>query len=136
MYLFNITIKDSKIQGKGVFVLESIPKGSVVWKFYPGKDKSMTQNEFESLAEENKRTIEKVGYLSPISGIWIYPAENDLARYTNHSINNSNLSASINEGISSEIFFIANRNINKDEELLVNYLEFDEFIKNTKPNWI
>ena len=136
MYLYNVTAKESKIEGKGVFILESILKGSVVWKFNPETDKSITQEEYVSLDEEGKRILEKVGYLSPLSGLWIYPSEDDLARYTNHSIDSNNLTVVFDENISPEAIFIANRNIDKDEELLVNYLEFDEFIKNTKPVWI
>ena len=135
MYLFKVKIKDSKIEGKGVFTLENISKGTIVWKFNPDIDKSMTQKEYNKLDKDGKEELEKVGYLSPSSGLWIYPSENDLARYTNHSLKNNNLSVIFDKAISPEAIFVANRDILKGEELLNNYLEFDEFIKNTKPTW-
>lgn len=136
MYLCKVEVRDSNIEGKGVFITESTVKGSVVWKFNSGSDKSMTQVEYTALNEESKREMEKVGYLSPSSGLWIYPSEDDVARYTNHSTLHNNLSVKFDSEISPEVFFIANRNIGEGEELIVNYLEFDEFIKNTKPDWI
>jgi len=32
-FLYQIEIKKSKIEGKGVFALENIPKGAVYWVF-------------------------------------------------------------------------------------------------------
>mgnify|MGYP003953543249 CR=1 FL=1 len=62
--------------------------------------------------------------------------ENDPARFTNHSISNNNLSVVHDPEKSSELYFIASRDIDIGEELIVNYLEFDEFIKGNKPEWV
>lgn len=135
MYLYKIKTKDSGIEGKGVFCLEDIPKDSIVWKFDQNHDKALSQEDYAKLNEEGKREMQKVGYLSPVSKTWIYPPENDPARYTNHSPSTNNLSVIFDMAISPEPYFVANRNISNGEELTNNYLEFDEYIKNTKPDW-
>ena len=94
----------------------------------------MAPEEYEKLNSENKEYIEKVGYLSPLSNMWIFPDKDDNAKYTNHS-NINNLTAVKNTEFSEEIYFIANRDIEASEELTNNYHEFDEFIKSIKPEW-
>jgi SET domain-containing protein len=136
MYLFKIKTEKSQIEGFGVFSLEKIPAGSVVWKFDQTHDKSLSQNDFFKLSREAQEELEKVGYLSPVSNMWIYPPENDPARFTNHHPSTNNLSVVFNSLISAEPFFKANRDITEGEELTVNYLEFDEFIKSKRPEWI
>ena len=39
MYLRKIEARQSDINGKGVFALEDIPKGTKVWVFDPNHDK-------------------------------------------------------------------------------------------------
>lgn len=94
----------------------------------------MAPEEYEKLNSENREYIEKVGYLSPLSNMWIFPDKDDNAKYTNHS-NTNNLTAVKNTELSEEIYFIANRDIEASEELTNNYHEFDEFIKSIKPEW-
>ncbi|MEN9552234.1 MAG: hypothetical protein RI935_611 [Candidatus Parcubacteria bacterium] len=134
MYLIKTEVRGSTINGKGVFTLEAIKKGDVVWKFVKGADDKMTTEEYENLNDEDKKYIEKVGYLSPLSNMWVFPSKDDNAKYTNHS-NVNNLTAIKNIELSEEIYFIANRNINLGEELTNNYHEFDEFVKSIKPDW-
>lgn len=136
MYLYKIEVKDSHIEGKGVFTSEKIENNSIVWKFVPEHDQSLSQEDFSKLGQEGREELEKVGYLSPVSGQWIYPPKNDPARFTNHSVSHNNLSVVFDKTISTEPFFKANRDIQKEEELTVNYLEFDEYIKQAKPDWV
>ncbi len=136
MYLYKVISKESKIEGSGVFVNEPISKDSIVWKFEPSHDLSLSEEKFTELDEEEKKELEKVGYLSPVSHMWVYPPENDPARFTNHSSTNNNLSVVFDESISPEPFFRANRDIAEGEELTVNYLEFDEYIKQARPSWV
>jgi uncharacterized protein len=136
MYLYKITTKDSSIDGIGVFASEPIPKGSIVWKYDDDHDKSMTNDEFLKLDKEAQLELEKVGYISAMSGLWIYPPKDDPARYTNHHPEQNNLSAEIDQTISPEPFFRANRDIEVGEELTNNYLEFDGFVSKENPDWI
>ncbi len=134
MYLIKTEVRESTINGKGVFTLETTKEGDVVWKFVKGVDDKITTEEYGNLNDEDKKYIEKVGYLSPLSNMWVFPSKDDNAKYTNHS-NINNLTAIKNIELSEEIYFIASRDINIGEELTNNYYEFDEFIKSIKPEW-
>ena len=135
MYLIPVEIRDSSIEGKGVFALEDIDPGTVVWKYNPEYDKSISLDDFERLSNEEKSDIEKVGYISTESNQWIYPSENDPARYTNHSQFN-NLSVVFDKQLSVKPVFITKRGIKAGEELTNNYLEFDQRIIAYKPSWL
>ena len=136
MYQYNVIVKKSDIEGKGVFTLENIKKGSIVWKFNSNHDLSMSQVNFKNLDLKKKKEVEKIGYLSLMSKKWILPPKNDPALFTNHSSSENNLSVKWDLKISPEPFFISNKDILEGKEIIVNYLEFDEFIKKTKPRWV
>ena len=82
----------------------------------------------------NFHHTEKTAYLSPWSGLWVFPPENDPAQFTNHSPNN-NISVIFDENVSSEPYFIANKDIEVGEEITNNYHEFDEITQKIKPAW-
>lgn len=135
MYLTPVTIKESPVNGKGVFVLQNIKAGEIVWKFNPEHDKVLTSAEFDALDTRQKESLRRVAYLSKNTRRWIYPPENDPARYTNHSKEN-NISAVFDDSVSEEPFFVANRNIVAGEELTNNYNEFNDFTHRTKAEWL
>jgi SET domain-containing protein len=136
MYLFRVAVKPSSIEGKGVFADEDIPKNALVWRFDPKHDQQISWERYQTLSEEEKIDIRKVGYISPTSGDWIFPPANDPARYTNHSSSMNNLSAVFDPTSSPEPFFIARSDIRRGDELVVNYSEFDASIKTEKPEWM
>ena len=136
MYLKRVEIKDSGIEGKGVFAMENVSTGDLVWRFDSTHDLTLSSQEYDMLSAEAKADIRKVGYVSFSSGKWVYPPEDDPARFTNHSETENNLTAKIDPTISDEPFFVANRDINKGEELTVNYVEFDDSIKQGRPDWM
>ncbi len=138
MYLKKTIVKVSDIEGKGVFSDETISKGEIVWKFISGHDKTLSIDEYNALSDDGKKYIDKVAYLSSISNQYIFPPDNDPALYTNHDAVNNNLSVEIDQTISLEPFFVANRDIASGEELTNNYYEFDEKIKSktTLPDWL
>lgn len=135
MYLIPVEVKASPIDGNGVFTLQDIPAGKVVWKFDPSHDKTLTQDAFTALTEEEKEALKRIAYLSKHTGRWVYPPSDDPARYTNHSDTN-NLSVMVDESISEEPLFVANRAITKGEELTNNYREFDTFAENLEADWV
>lgn len=138
MYLIKIKAGDSQIQGKGVFADQKILKGGLVWKFTEGHDKTLSQDDYSKLSKAEKEYLEKVAYLSATSKCYVFPPENDPALYTNHDQINHNLSVVVDPTISSEPYFIANRDIEIAEELTNNYHEFDEAIhsKVSLPDWL
>jgi len=124
MYLTKIFVQSSSIEGKGVFAAEDIKKDDIVWKFNHAHDQSLSLDEFEKLGTDEKTELLRVAYLSPSSNRWIFPPEQDPARFTNHSETN-NLSVIFDAAISEEPFFAANKDIQAGEELTVDYSEFD-----------
>jgi len=134
MYLPRVKIKESQIDGKGVFALENIPKGTIVWKYKPGYDLTYTSDEYEKMNAEEKAILVRSAYLSPWTDLWICPPPDDPAHYTNHS-NSNNISVKYDESVSSEPYFIANRNILTNEEITNNYYDFDRITQETRPDW-
>lgn len=124
MYLVKVLIRNSTIEGKGVFSVDNIPKGTVVWKFNSTHDQSLSSEEFDALNDAERARLYRVAYLSPSSNRWVFPPDDDPARYTNHSTAN-NLSVVFDSSSSDEPIFIANRDIPGGEELTVDYTEFD-----------
>lgn len=135
MYLFKVEIKKSSINGNGVFALENISKGEIVWIYKPGKDKILSVEDFKKLDKDEKLRLNRIAYLSPSTNRYVYPPKNDPALFTNHSMNN-NLSVIFDKLLSDEPFFIANKDINIGEEITNNYLDFDNAIKDYKPEWL
>lgn len=138
MYLFPVTIRKSSIEGMGVFTEENIKKGAIVWKYNPDHDQCLSQDEYRALSASKKTYLEKVAYLSPTTHQYIFPPDKDPALYTNHDAKRHNLSVVTDHSISSEPYFIANRDISQGEELTNNYHEFDTAISlmESKPDWL
>lgn len=136
MYIVPVEVKDSSIDGKGVFTKENIKKDSIVWRFTKGHDKKMTQQQFAQLDPSKQKELQRIAYLSPTTGLWVMPPDGDTACYTNHSPNSNNLNVKVDLKISDEPIFIANRDVETGEELTNNYLEFDEKTKSKSFDWL
>jgi SET domain-containing protein len=134
MYAVLVKVDKSNIDGQGVFAIEDIPKGTIAWIFKEKHDIKLSAKEYDSLSSLQKQKMDKTGYLSPWTGFWVFPSDNDPAQFTNHS-NDSNLSVAFDKSISTEPYFVANRDITKGEELTNNYNEFDKITQKTKPIW-
>jgi len=82
MLLVKTKIKQSPINGIGLFADEFIPKGTVIFKesFFT---KHFTKSEYESLDELQKEFINHYCYF--LGGIWRCSLDND--RFMNHSDN-------------------------------------------------
>lgn len=135
MYLFPVETKASTINGTGVFALQKINKGEIVWKFDKNYDKVLSIDEYNTISRELKEELYHIAYLSPTTNRYVYPPTDDPAKFTNHSRNN-NLTAIIDKNISEEPYFIANRDIEVGEEITNNYEEFDVVLKSHRPDYI
>lgn len=135
MYVIKVEVRDSVIHGKGVFTLEKVPKGKVVWQYTPAHDQRISIEEFKKLPKSEKNEFRHSGYLSPSSNLWVCPPKGDPACYTNHS-NSNNLATVLDAKISDEPYFVANRDIKAGEELTDNYLEFDKISQKLKVDWL
>ena len=134
MYVVDVNVSQSPIDGQGVFSKGDIPNGKIVWLFQQDHDQRLTDDEFQKLPSDKKEHLSHTAYFSPWSNLWVFPPENDPAEYTNHS-DGHNLSVVFDESVSPEPYFVANRDIQSGEELTNNYHEFDEITCQTKPDW-
>ncbi len=64
MYIIPVTVKESPIQGKGVFAVGNITKGTIAWKFVNTHDMTMSKEDASVASDEVKQMLEKVGYIS------------------------------------------------------------------------
>lgn len=134
MYIIDVKVSKSLIDGSGVFTESAIPKGKIVWLFQQDHDQRLTDTEFQRLPANDKEHLSHTAYFSPWSNLWVFPPKDDPAEYTNHS-DTHNLSVLFDENVSPEPYFVANRDIAVGEELTNNYHEFDEITRKTKPDW-
>mgnify|MGYP001336688758 CR=1 FL=1 len=112
-------LKNSSIEGIGLFANEDIPKGKIVWEFSEGFDLELTKEQFQSLNEPQQLQILKYSYLSGDRYVMCL----DDARFFNHA---DQPNVDCPEGNNCT----ANRDIKEGEELTCNYKEFDLDFKN------
>lgn len=124
MLLIRTVLKESTIPGigLGLFADEFIKKGTVTWRFCPNFDQSLEADDMLRLSAEAREQFYTYTYKSIVSGRYILCGDNE--RFINHS-DNPNITEGEREG-NYERFSIANRDIEKGEELFCNYYEFDE----------
>ncbi len=117
MFIYKTELRESKIDGMGVFALEFIPCGSVIWKFQKNFDVRITETQIKQLPIQAIEYIQHYGYYSKKEGGFILCMDN--AKYTNHSsIPNMRMVVAINS--------IATKDINIGEEITEDYFVFDE----------
>ncbi len=136
MYTVPVEIRESLIDGKGVFARDDISKGAIVWQYTEGHDKKMTKKEFDQLDESAKTALQRTAYLSPTTDMWVAPPEDDPGCYTNHEPIAYNTGVVVNEKISDEPLFVAVRDIKAGEEITNNYTEFDKNSTPEKFGWL
>ncbi len=113
-------LNKSNLHGIGLFTDEDLEKGQIVYSSSPSLDLNLTENQFNSLKEEEKKEIKHWGFYNVKRKIW--HVDFDVSKFINHS-NQGNLTLDKNQ---ADTTLVAIRNIAKDEELTQNYLEFEE----------
>lgn len=83
-FVFTIptVVKDSPIQGVGVFTVVFIPAGTVLWEFTPDVDWRMTPEEMASFPEPFQTCLRRYSYLE-VSGAYVLCGDN--AKFMNHA---------------------------------------------------
>jgi|SRR3989344_1381297 len=125
-------VRPSKIHGLGLFAAEKISKGVIIWKFNPRFDIYFDQKEVEKMPQTQKEFIKMYAPLT-VSGKYVFSIDD--SRFMNHSSVNNNMDVMDAEGEPEKIA-IANREIEKGEELLTNYREFDEVDKHDETGYL
>lgn len=104
-------------KGLGLFSTEIIKKGTIVWELVSGFDIIMTSPQWNKLPEWQRLIFEEHAWLDKGMNLWIYPADD--GKYFNHSDDP-------NCGHLEPGKDIALRDISANEELTVNYTQFDQ----------
>lgn len=124
MLLVKTKLKESPIQGIGLFADEFIPKGTLIWKFTPKIDTAYTLQEVENLKKEGTwKAISKYAYHSKITNKYVLCGDD--ARFINHSSINP-ATDDTNTWDEIEGLTIAARDIQKGEEITSDYSVFYE----------
>lgn len=123
MLMVKTKVKKSNIPdaGLGLFADEFIKKGTVTWRFCPGFDQILYEDDLLRLSEAARLQFLKYTYKSIDTGHYVSCGDDD--RFINHS-ESPNIIEGENEP-NSEPFSIAARDIYPGEELLCNYFHYD-----------
>jgi SET domain-containing protein len=109
----------SKYHGIGLFAGEDLPKGTLIYTPSPLLDVNLTQEQFDSLADSEKREVQWWGFFDEPSQKW--HVDFDVTHFINHSYD-ANITQNLEH---KDAYLIATRDIKKGEELTQNYLEFE-----------
>jgi hypothetical protein len=133
MLTVKASAKPSKIEGIGLFADEKILKGTTTWKFNSRFDILFDPEEVKLMPLEHRELIERYSYLSMTTGKYVYSVDD--SRFTNHSSVKNNIDVVPFPG-EPETRGVANRDIEKGEEILVNYRAFDVHDENGKEEYL
>lgn len=133
MFTVDTYLSESIGKGLGVYSVNYIPKGTIVWEYIDGIDLKVHSNKLTELNDIQLKYINKYFWRE---GDYYYSSP-DLSQYQNHS-DNINITIYNNDSNipCSERPMIACRDIQPNEELLVDYSEFDEDYDSYKDNLI
>lgn len=83
MLLFDTELRPSEIHGTGVFLLEPVKKGDVVWRFDSRIDRVYSEAEIVSLPERAQHFLRTYSTWNEACGLWVLCGDN--GRHFNHS---------------------------------------------------
>ena len=123
MLMIKTKVKESNIQdaGLGLFADEFIKEGTVTWRFCPGFDQILYEDDLLRLSEASRLQFLKYTYKSLEEGYYVCCGDDD--RFINHCEKPNIIEGETEEN--SEPFSIAARDIYPGEELLCNYFDYD-----------
>lgn len=105
--------------GVGLFADQDISKGALIYTASPLLDVNLTQEEFDSLDEKEKKEVQWWGFFDEPSQKW--HVDFDVSRFINHSHD-----ATVTQDTThTDAHLVASRDIKAGEELTQNYLEFE-----------
>ena len=133
MLTVKASAKPSKIDGIGLFADEKIPKGTITWRFNPRFDILFDPEEVKQMPPEHRELIDRYAYLSTTTGKYVYSIDD--SRFTNHSSIKNNIDV-VPSPDEPETLGVANRDIEKGEEILVNYRAFDAHDKASSEKYL
>jgi SET domain-containing protein len=120
MLLVDTKLDRSAIDGIGLFAVDFIPRGTVIWSMSEVIDRALTPAELNALSEPALKQVRKYSYFDADLGKYVFCGDD--ARFFNHSDepNCVDVSDGPNGGLT-----IAARDIYPGEELTCDYSLFD-----------
>ncbi len=93
MLLFDTELRESKIHGIGVFLLEPVKEGDAVWRFDSRIDRVYSDHEIMEMPPRLRQFLRVYSTLHAPSGLWVLCGDN--GRHFNHSETPNTLSMGI-----------------------------------------
>lgn len=121
MLMVKTMLRQSVIEGTGLFAAEPIKAGTVTWRFVPGFDQLFTAEQIAALPDVAREAIETYTYLHGASGLYVYCLDN--ARFMNHADEPNTAGVHVDGAI--EGYDVATRDIAEGEEMTCDYRVFD-----------
>lgn len=112
-------VDTSTLHGLGLFTLEDIPAGPIIYTASPKLDLNLPIKDFESLDQKEKDEVMYWGFKIESQGVW--HVDFDISKFINHSYDSNITQDSSKE----DAHLTAKRDIAAGEELTQNYLEFE-----------
>lgn len=106
----------SKIHGLGLIAGEFIPKGTLIWRFQPGFDVAVREEDYQKLPRNAQRGLDYYSYHCKAAGLYILSSDDD--RFTNHAEDPNSIFV---DGVT-----VATRDILPGDEVTMNYDEFQD----------
>jgi uncharacterized protein len=117
MMTIPVEIRKSEIHGTGIFALENIRKGQVLWMFTPGLDRTLSEMEVKYAEPRVRDYIKQRGYLNVEQTRWVVCV--DEAQHWNFARRGEAANTMMGDEIDGEAVVIAARDIAAGEELTV-----------------
>lgn len=109
----------SNIHGIGLFAAEDLKVGQLIYTASPMLDVNITQEQFDSLSENERSEIMWWGFRIPETGIW--HVDFDVTKFINHS----SVPTVTQDKDRSDAYLVATRAVKVGEELTQDYREFE-----------
>src|ERR1700712_2628253 len=93
MMMVDTELKPSSIHGVGVFLVEPVRRGQLIWRFDSRIDRVYSEEELASLPKLTEHFLRTYSTWSEAAQLWVLCGDN--GRYFNHSGNPNTTSASI-----------------------------------------
>ena len=112
-------IDKSRRHGVGLFTTENLKKEQLVYTASPLLDVDISQKEYDSLDEKEKREIRYWGFWIKEDKVW--HVDFDVSRFINHSYE----ATLTQDPKHKDAYLVTTRNVKAGDELTQNYLEFE-----------
>ena len=127
MFLVDTEVKLSAIHGLGVFLLEPVRKGDLIWRFDSRIDRVYSQEEKDSLPPRTRKFLDTYATWHDGTKTWVLCGDN--ARHMNHSDDPNTISSGVSYGTD-----VAAEDLPAGTELTTDYLTICDAVR-ADPNF-